>query len=145
MITPPPPDRSGSPAAPHADIPPGAARKTPPALPRPVEAAWVVRTEAGSVYYLSVDAAGRWWFGGANVPHPGSTALPAGRCWQVEPPVPWPPALGARPRVEAPPGLAADDPARVPHGGKWTSSVRAVEWLGAVAPADAAPRREPGP
>ncbi len=117
-----PADPGGAPGAPRCAAEPSR-------LPPATRAVWCVRTESGSAYVLALDADGHWWFGGTNVPNARSAALPAGRYWRVEPPVPWPPALGGRLWVEALRALARDDPDRIPGGGKHTSAVRAVEML----------------
>jgi hypothetical protein len=86
---------------------------------------WEVRTLSGSLYRVAVDAQGRWWVSGDNIPSCSSSSLADG-CWEIQPPSPWPPALGMPLRFVAPSHLFPGDAERVPGGGKVTSAVVAV-------------------
>ena len=92
---------------------------------------WAITTRSGSRYVVGLDCAGAWWMEGRNVPNARSCALPV-RFWQIDPPRPWPPRLGAPLLLMALSGLALDDPARAPGGGKVTSNVSVVEQLATV-------------
>jgi hypothetical protein len=84
-----------------------------------------IHTEAGSYYWIVVRD-GRYWLGAKNVPHPGhSSEIPEG-AWEIERPLPWPPAVGLRFKFVAPVRLRRDDARRVPGGGKITSRVHSV-------------------
>jgi hypothetical protein len=81
-----------------------------------------VRTATGSTYRVVQDATGAWWFSGFNVANPTSRPVPEG-LWLIEPPIPWPPRLGASLALVARRTLPFDDPRRVTGGGKITSAV----------------------
>lgn len=116
-------------AAPDAD-PSVAAHATPgrPPHAEPRTGGWEIETASGSRYRLRLDREGRWWLSADNRPNPFSVSLADGE-WEIQPPAPWPPVLGARCWFEAPAYLRLGDPRRVPGGGKVTSAVAAVRAL----------------
>jgi hypothetical protein len=93
---------------------------------------WEIRTLSGSLYRVAIDDANRWWVSADNVATCTSSNLADG-CWEIQPPSPWPPVLGAPFRFVAPTHLPIGDPERVPGGGKVTSVV--VAFAPAEAPA----------
>jgi hypothetical protein len=93
---------------------------------------WEIRTIRGSLYWIHRHPDGRWWVSAKNLPTPDSCSLAHG-CWEIRPPVRWPPSVGRSFVFEAPHASAPDDPNRIPGGGKITSEVVAAE------------RLEPGP
>lgn len=86
---------------------------------------WEIRTLSGSLYRVAIDDEDRWWVSADNVATCTSSNLADG-CWEIQPPSPWPPVLGAPFRFVAPTHLPIGDPERVPGGGKVTSIVVAV-------------------
>jgi hypothetical protein len=107
-------------AAPDAGIGRQAAERGP-----STELRWEVRTAAGSRYWFRRDPDGRWWVSADNAPLPLSACLADG-CWRLAAaPTPWPPIPGLPLRFDAPAELAADDPTRIPGGGKITARVTA--------------------
>lgn len=94
----------------------------------PQPGAWRVRTQTGSRYDIVHDDEGQWWLSGQNVPNTFSDPMPPGQ-WRIDPPTPWPPAIGARLTLRAYSLFAADSRERLPDGGKHTSPVASVELI----------------
>lgn len=103
---------------------------------------WEIATASGSRYGLRVDREGRWWLSADNRPNPYSVSLADGE-WEIQPPLPWPPMLGAPCWLWAPAHLRLGDPRRVPGGGKVTSAVASVTPLPGTAASSRAAEDRP--
>ncbi len=83
-----------------------------------------VFTVSGSVYHITETSEG-WTLSADNQPNPSSAKL-AGT-WPIQRPIPWPPEVGKCLTLlcihtQQPPWY----PGRMPGGGRYTSSVRAI-------------------
>ena len=86
-------------------------------------------TASGSRYRIVADGAAGWWLSADNRASATSRRLDPEDWWEIAPPEPWPPVLGRSVRLMAPPGLAFDDPRRIPGGGKISTPIRALRWI----------------
>lgn len=94
--------------------------------------AWEIRTVRGSLYRVHRRLDDRWWVSADNLPTPDSRSLAHG-CWEIQPPVRWPPVVGRSFIFEAPDDMEAGDPRGIPGGGKITSEVASFRRLDALA------------
>ncbi len=96
---------------------------------------WHVRTVSGSAYTSRRGADGRLYVSADNGPTAYSRSLADGE-WEIDPsPWPWPPVVGHPLEFRPPGGMDLRSPARVPGGGKSTSTVTSVRRV-ATAPGE---------